>query len=834
MRAKSSVAVLLLMTQFSLFSTLQMRAARLQEEGGSWDLSGNCEGVLLATSTSSMIKAYKQVKKSVEGRLALISDVLENVPFPKSCSIVHFRNEVEKVSNSGKTKCSGLFAPVSRALEIRSGGNADMKDLASAFIFVFFFGLTKGTPAATARCLWRAHNGVTGELSASDSLGAFLDPTEIIGEPHSTCDTSLDIVSPLSAGLLGETTWLVVEASNLARAAASEHMKSIEDNEEDKEEEEEEESATKTRISKRKTNVRKRSDAGLCFAAPLTALSLAGHAINNPKAKGVAHKRAKVLACNMFGNDCYRVLYLILQALSSEDLSESRGAQSQGCHCASFLELLADRKNSEQEKMKEFWSIIQEGKCEKMSLLTECFVSCADKVASRASALAERDKMDRRDDGSDRALAKRLEQKDKSRESKKGRGKGKGRGSAKGENQSAGEGQSAGAEQEEGKDQEKEGEEEEGEDQEKEGEEEEGEVQMKGGAPAAGAEASCEDRDPAEGGSSSSCCQSVFCMMSHDEAQVAFFLPEHEEIEEAAEKPAGADKLPRAQLLPPESGLERKRKSALEALPEEGGSAEPTWLGQEGAHFSSNARRKARGAMSRFQRPRCASTYLSFNSGARCKKKRQLAKRLVEELKGESSRLRAPALRRCQKDTATQSEDFPDLAKSLESFAWVALAALPGLDSWAPALEFARQGKGLPCGNDAGVSGRLSLSVADPLNFGTSCKFLPTAMPPEQLPWKVSAQLKAQPSARVAGAGDGALSILPLQVERCASPEARLRLLGGLSFLQESARGSPRDQVAFTVIDCFFTNSRTWRSASWAPKKGPGPSQRCRLLRKLR
>ena len=859
--AKSSIAALLLMMQFSLFSILQMHVARLQEEGGSWDLSGNCAGVLLSTSTNSMIKAFKELKKNMEGRFLLLSDVLENVPFPESCSIVHFRNEVEKVENvsnsaarkSVKTKCSGLHAPVSRALEIRNGGNADMKDLASAFIFLFFFGLTKGTSTATARCLWRMHNGIMGELNMSDSLDTFLDPTEIIGEPHSTCDTSLDIVSPFSMGLLGETIWLVVEANNLMCAAVNEHIKSIEDEEEDKEEEEEEEeeSATKTRISKRKTNMRKRSDTGVCFAVPLMVLNFADHVINNPKAKGVAHKCAKVFDCTMFGNDCYRVLYLILQVLSSEDLSKSHGVQSQRGRYMSFLEFLSNRKNSEQEKMEEFWSIIEEGKYEKMSLLTECFVSCADKIANRVSILAERNKMDRRGDGNDRTFAKRLEQKDKSRENKKGRGKGKGRGSAKGKDQKVGDDQKKDTEQQEGKDQKvgddqkkdteqqqegkdqkkdgkeeegedqkKDGKEEEGEDQKKDGEEEEGEDQIKGSTPAV--EVTDEDRDPTEGGSSSSSSsssQSVFCMMSHDEAQAAFFSPEDEEIEETAAKPAGADKLQRTQLLPPKPVLERERKSVLEALSEEGGSAEPMWLGQEGMHFSNNVRRKVYGAMSHFQCPHCVSIYLSFNSGTHYKKKCQLAKRLVEELKGENSHLRMSILRDCQKDTTMQSEDFPELIKSLKSFVWVVLTAFPGLDSWIPALEFARQGKGLPCGNDVGESGHLSLSVTDPLNFGISYKFLSTVMAPEQLPWKVNAKLKAQSSARMAGTGDGALSILPLQVERCISPEARSCLLGGLSFLQENARGSPHDQVAFAIFDWFFTNSCIWRSASWASKK---------------
>lgn len=111
-------------------------------------------------------------------------------------------------------------------------------------------------------------------------------------------------------------------------------------------------------------------------------LHFVDHVINNAEAKGMAHKCAEVFDCDLFRNDCYKVLYLILQVLSKSDLSESHGVIRQREVFMSHLKFFANIKNDTIGKKEEFWSDVQEGKYEKMHLLTQCFMTCAETIAN--------------------------------------------------------------------------------------------------------------------------------------------------------------------------------------------------------------------------------------------------------------------------------------------------------------------------------------------------------------------------------------------------------------------------------------------------------------------
>jgi hypothetical protein len=97
-----------------------------------------------------------------------------------------------------------------------------------------------------------------------DLLNDFLDPHRIVGEQHSTYDTSSDVVSPTNLEFLVETICLTAEVHDLMHAAVYGNIKSIvaacPENEEE-EEEEEEEMPTKSQLKKKKSEMRKSSTA---------------------------------------------------------------------------------------------------------------------------------------------------------------------------------------------------------------------------------------------------------------------------------------------------------------------------------------------------------------------------------------------------------------------------------------------------------------------------------------------------------------------------------------------------------------------------------------------
>ena len=825
-----------------------MHIARLQEEGGPCDLSDDFQGVLLAESTNSMNKAYKKLSEKIHDRFAMLGGVVENISFPKTCSITDFLNKAKAPRKSQKIKCEGLYSDLSAALGLRSGGNAEMKDLASTFVFLFLFGLTKGTSTATARCLWRVHNGITRDFSMpkGDSLNDFLDPHRIVGEQHSTYDTSSDVVSPTNLEFLVETICLTTEVHDIMHAAVYGDIKSNvteypqneeeEEVEEDEEEDEEEEMATKSQLKKIKSEMRKSSSTSLALVVPLMVLHFVDHVINNAEAKRMAHKCAEVFDCHLFTNDCYKVLHLILQVLSKSDLSESHGVERQREVFMSSLKFFANVKNDTSGQKQEFWSDVQEGKYEKMHLLTKCFMTCAETIANRVTNLAQHIRMDDRGEGKARTFAKRLEDRNKRRQQSKGRGTGNGGGRGGGEGKA--------------------------------GIPAEGPKPPTPNSPAVGPKPQTSNgpaegpkpptpngpkpptpNGPAEGpkpptpnGHNSNASSDghvtspsggrdghkLFETYSQEQAQNTFLQEAHEDNEESASKSAvlsnDVGRLQRTRLLSPNEEFSQKSKSVLETLSEGEGWTEPPWAQPDGTYFPRDVQRRAHGAMAHFDCESCVSLYLSFNSGTHYREKSQLAKRLVGELKQEDSHLHLSILRHCQKDPTMQPDDFPNLIESLEDFIWVVLTEFPGLDSWIPALEFATYGKGLPCGHDVGESGHLGLSITDPLNFAVSCRCLTSLMPPHLLPWNVNSRLKAQCRSRMAGStGDKAVSFLPFPVEHCVPQEARSCLLGGLSFLLEHSRGSPHDEVATTIFDWFFMDPNIWECA-WASRGPQTPS----------
>jgi hypothetical protein len=602
-----------------------------------------------------------------------------------------------------------------------------------------------------------------------------------VGEQHSTYDTSSDVVSPTNLEFLVETICLTAEVHDLMHAAVYGNIKSIvaacPENEEE-EEEEEEETPTKSQLKKKKSEMRKSSSTSLALVVPLMVLHFVDHVINNVEAKGMAHKCAEVFDCDLFRNDCYKVLYLILQVLSKSDLSESHGVIRQREVFMSHLKFFANIKNDTIGKKEEFWSDVQEGKYEKMHLLTQCFMTCAKTIATQVSDLAQYIRMDDRGEGKARTFAKRLEDRNNRREQLKGKGTGNGGGRGGG----------------------------------------------KPNIPAAGPKPGTPEGHNSDSTTVGKEGNILLEVYSQEKAKNTSFQEEHDDNKEIASKSADAglsndvSKLQRTQLLSPNAEFDQKSKSVLEMLPEGEDWTKLPWAQPEGTYFPTDVQRRVCGAMAHFDCESCVSLYLSFNSGTHYKQKSQLAKHLVDELNREDSHLRTSILRHCQKDPTMQSEDFPNLIKFLGEFVEVVIREFSGLDSWIPASEFASCGKGLPCSHDVGESGHLGPSITDPLDFAVLCHCLTSLMKPDVLPWNVNSRLKAQCRSMMAsGTGDKAVSILPFLVEHCIPQEECSCLLGGLSFLLEHARGSPHNEVATTIFDWFFMDPNIWKCA-WASR----------------